>query len=79
MRKIAFVAVTWVLLVGTIVAAKAEDTAVFVPAGCKLPADSMAEVHIVLCHSDTECTQRVVDVVCDYNHPVWSHSRPMAR
>lgn len=66
MRTITIVAVLWSMLVASVVVAKAEDR-VEVPAGCSINADAMIAVHTVLCHADCECTQRVVDVVCDYN------------
>jgi hypothetical protein len=61
--------VIWFVLVASVVVCKAQDSAgsVEIPAGCHLPASSMLDVHAILCHEDTECTQRVVDVLCDYN------------
>jgi hypothetical protein len=60
--------VTWFVLVASVVVCKADDSgSVEIPKGCHLPASSMLDVHAILCHEDTECTQRVVDVLCDYN------------
>lgn len=54
------------MLVASVVVAKAEDR-VEVPTNCHVNADVMSTVHERLCGFDMECTQRAVDVFCDYN------------
>jgi hypothetical protein len=65
MRTLTLIALTWSLVVGAAVAAKAEDSAVLAPTGCNLPVSNIVRVHDVLCKGDAVCTQSVVDSICE--------------